>query len=262
MSMLETITRGKTLKPPRIIIYGTEGVGKSTWASQAPNPVFVQTEDGINEIDTAKFPLARNYDDVTNALAALRDEPHDFRTIVVDSLSGLEPMIWQEVCREAGVNSIERVDGGFGKGYVIACKWWMRFRDLLQELNDRRGMIVILIAHMGVMEVKDPESQTYDRTCPRLHKKAVAIMTQWADAVFQAKQKFRVQKTGAGLSERGIAVPTGADGGERVLRTIGNAAIVSKNRWGLPSEIPLSWHDFMDAYTAGIASPQGGEANG
>lgn len=258
MSLLQSITKGKTPKPPRIIVYGTEGVGKSTLASQAPNPIFIQTEDGINEIDCAKFPLSHTFEEVMSELNALLNEPHDYQTVVVDSLSGLEPMIWREVCCEAGVNTIERVEGGFGKGYIIALKWWERFRDVLQALNDKRGMIVILIAHMGVMEVKDPEAQTYDRTCPRLHKKAVAVMTQWADAIFQAKQKFRIQKTGTGLSERGIAVPTGADGGERVLRTVGNAAVVAKNRWQLPSEIPLSWNAFMKAYQKAAS---GGESH-
>ena len=86
MSLLQSITKGKTPKPPRIIIYGTEGVGKSTWASQAPNPVFVQTEDGINEIDCAKFPLAHNFEEVMSELTALLNEPHEYQTVVVDSL--------------------------------------------------------------------------------------------------------------------------------------------------------------------------------
>ena len=90
MSLLENITRGRESKPPRIFAYGQEGVGKSTFGAAAPNPIFIQTEDGLGEIDTAKFPLAKSLNDVLNALTALRDEPHDFQTVVLDSADWLE----------------------------------------------------------------------------------------------------------------------------------------------------------------------------
>ncbi|MBQ6470735.1 MAG: AAA family ATPase, partial [Victivallales bacterium] len=82
MSLLSTITKGRENKPPRLFVYGQEGVGKSLFSASAPNPIFVQTEDGLGEIDTAKFPLAKNLADVTSAMTALRDEPHDFQTVV------------------------------------------------------------------------------------------------------------------------------------------------------------------------------------
>ena len=94
MSMLESITRGRESKPPRLLVYGQEGTGKSTFAAGAPSPVFVQTEDGLGEIDTAKFPLAKKFEEVTDALTALRDEPHDFQTVVVDSADWLERLVW------------------------------------------------------------------------------------------------------------------------------------------------------------------------
>ena len=120
MSMLENIRRGRESKPPRLFIYGQEGVGKSTVGAAAPNPVFVQTEDGLGEIDTAKFPLAKNLADVTSAMTALRDEPHDFQTVVLDSADWLERLIWDRVCQDFGIRSIEKADGGYGKGYVRA----------------------------------------------------------------------------------------------------------------------------------------------
>ena len=110
MSMLENITRGRESKPPSLFIYGQEGVGKSTVGAAAPNPVFVQTEDGLGEIDTAKFPLAKNLNDVLAALNALRDEPNDFQTVVLDSADWLERLIWDQVCAEFGVRSIEKAD--------------------------------------------------------------------------------------------------------------------------------------------------------
>lgn len=248
MSLLKSITVGKTPKPPKILIYGYEGVGKSFWAANAPKPIFVQTEDGLNQIDTAKFPLSTTFDDVMNKLVAIRDEEHDYETLVLDTLSGLEPMIWEVVCKEYGVKSIEKVDGGYARGYSHALTYWTHFRNMLDEINEKRGMMIILVAHVGTQEVKDPETATYDRTSPRIHKKASALITQWCDNIFQAKQKYRVQKSSEGFNqERGIATPLGAGGGERVIRTVGNAAVIAKNRFDLPEELPLEFGAFLNA---------------
>ncbi len=248
MSLIESITRGKGNKPPRLFVYGQEGVGKSTFGAAAPSPVFVQTEDGLGEIDTAKFPVAGSYDDVRNALAALRDEPHGFQTVVLDSADWLERLIWDKVCKDFGVRSIEKADGGYGKGYVHALTQWRETVLLLDELRNLRGMVVIVIAHSKVERFEDPENSAYDRYTPRLHKAATSLLCEWADAVLFATKRFRVSKEeGGGFNkERAIATAIGADGGERVLRTVGGPACIAKNRFGLPSEIPLSW----DAFTA------------
>ena len=250
MSMLESITRGREGKPPRLLVYGQEGTGKSTFAAGAPSPVFVQTEDGLGEIDTAKFPLAKKFEEVTDALTALRDEPHDFQTVVVDSADWLERLVWDRVCRDFGVRSIEKADGGYGKGYVHALTHWRQMVDLLNDLRDRRGMIAILIAHSKVERFEDPENAAYDRYTPRLHKAATSLLCEWVDAVLFATKRFRVGKEqGSGFQgERAIATAIGADGGERILRTVGSPACIAKNRFSLPSAIPLSWEAFMAAY--------------
>jgi hypothetical protein len=257
MSLLESITRGKENKPPRIFLYGQEGVGKSCTAAQAPNPIFIQTEDGLDEINTSKFPLAKNLNDVLNALAALRDEQHDFRTVVLDSADWLERLIWDKVCQDFGVRSIEKADGGYGKGYVHALTYWRQIVSLFNDLRNVRGMIVIVIAHSKVERFEDPENAAYDRYTPRLHKSATSLLCEWVDAVLFATKRFRVSKEeGTGFQgDRAIATAIGANGGERILRTVGSPACIAKNRFNLPAEIPLSWQAFMDAYASG------GEAN-
>ena len=112
MSLLTRIHRGKQPLPPRLILYGTEGIGKSTFASQAPSPVFVQTEDGLSEIACDKFPLATTLDDVLSSLTALVAEQHDYQSVVIDSLDWLERLIFDELCRQYDVTSIEKVDNG------------------------------------------------------------------------------------------------------------------------------------------------------
>jgi len=227
----------------------------STIAAAAPNPIFVPTEDGLGEIDCAKFPLARSFSDVQSALTALRDEPHDFQTVVLDSADWLERLIWDQVCAEFGVRCIEKADGGFGKGYVHALTHWRKVVSLLDELRNKRGMIALIIAHSKVERFEDPENAAYDRYTPRLHKHAASLLSEWVDAVLFATRRFRIQKENAGFSgERGIAAPIGADGGERILRTVGSPACIAKNRFGLPSEIPLSWAAFIEAYGKAGAS--------
>ena len=250
MGMLEHIQTGRENKPPRIMLYGQEGVGKSTFGASAPAPIFIQTEDGLGEIDCCKFPLAQSVEDVIIELTALRDEEHNFRTVVIDSLDWLERLIFDEICKEFGVRSIEKADGGYGKGYVDALVHWRKVLALLDDLRNKRGMMVILLAHAKVERFEDPENAAYDRYSPRLHKHAASLVSEWVDTVLFATKRMRVSKDG---DSRTIAAPIGADGGELIIRTNGSPACIAKNRYGLPNEIPLSWDEFIQAYRNCVA---------
>jgi hypothetical protein len=251
MSLLASIQRGRTPKPPRLVVYGTEGIGKSTFAAGAPNPVFIPTEDGLDAIDCAKFPLATNYGDVRDALAELHTQPHDYETVVIDSLDWLERLIWDRVCHESGVKSIEKADGGFAKGYTAALTYWREVVDHLNLLRNHRGMVVVLIAHAKVEKFEDPESSPYDRYSPRLHKHAAALVCEWADAVLFATRRFRTQTEDAGFNrKRTIAHAIGKGGGERILRCVGGPACIAKNRFGIVDDLPLSWAAFIAALSS------------
>jgi hypothetical protein len=264
VTLLETVHRGKRPMPPRIVLYGTEGIGKSTFGAGAPAPIFVQTEDGLGEIDCHAFPVARTLADVRDSLAALYTEPHEYQAVVLDSLDWLERLIWEEVCRAFGVKSIEKADGGYGKGYTHALTYWREVIEGLDALRADRGMVVICIAHARVEKFEDPESTAYDRYSPRLHKHAAALVTEWADAVLFATRRFRTEIEEAGFNRsRTIAAPVGADGGERIIRAVGGPACIAKNRYGLPAELSLSWNALVAAMTASAAtSTEGAPANG
>ncbi len=262
MGLMDIIQRGRQPMPPRLMIYGVEGVGKSTLAAHAPNPVFIQTEDGLAEIECDKFPLAASVDDVANALAELRTAEHSYQTVVIDSLDWLERLIWDDVCREFKVSCIEKADGGYQRGYVHAVGRWRRLVDDLNVLRMGKRMAVILIAHAKVEKFEDPETTTYDRYSPRLHKHACALLTEWVDAVLFATRKFRTEKEEQGFGkERTIAVAIGSDpGGDRILRTVGGPSCVAKNRFNLPTELPLSWPALMAGLTPNdTPAPEGEE---
>ena len=249
MGLLQQIQSGRTQMPPRIMTYGTEGIGKSTLAAGTPRPIFVQTEDGLGEIDCDKFPLARSFDDVLAALNELATDSHPYETVVIDSLDWLERLIWDAVCKRESATTIEKVGGGYGKGYILALDFWRKFIDRLIALHSGRQMMVFLIAHAKVEKFEDPEASAYDRYSPRLHKHAAALITEWCDAVLFASRRFTTRSEDAGFGrQRAIAAPIGAGGGERILRTSGGPSCVAKNRYRLKAEIPLSW----DALVSGI----------
>jgi hypothetical protein len=248
MTLMSRVERGRTPKPPRLLVYGTEGIGKSTFAASAPRPIYVQTEDGLDEIACDKLPLATTYDAVLGALAELRHEQHEYETVVIDSLDWLERLVWDKLCGQYGVSSIEKVDGGYARGYMHALTFWREIIDHLNVLRGARGMVVLLIAHAKVERFEDPESSPYDRYSPRLHRHAAALVGEWCDAVLFATRRIRTQTEDAGFNrKRTIAHAIGKDGGERILRCVGGPSCVAKNRYGIAADLPLSWAAFMAA---------------
>lgn len=237
--MLETITRGRTYEPPRLVLYGMEGIGKSTFGAAFPNSVFVQTEDGLGQIDCAKFPLCRKYEETSRQLAALKDEKHNFKTVVVDSLDWLERLIWDKVCRDQKTDSIDAI--GYGKGYGYALNYWRQILSALDELR-AKGMIVLLLAHAVAADYADPEIQGLKRFEPRLHKTARSLIAEYADAVFLATRKF--------------GAANGDANNPRIVRTEPTPYQVAKSRYSIPNELPLDAGAVLSAIKSSIQETQ------
>lgn len=242
---LKSLRKGRHDAPLRMLVYGEHGMGKTTFGSMAPNPVFIPTEDGLTAIDTTAFPLAKSYQDVLDAMAALYTEKHDHKTVVLDSLDWLEALIWAHVAKEAGHENIE--DFGYGKGYVYAAD---RFREVLSGLDalrSERGMACILTAHSQVKRFDDPASEPYDRYMLKLHAKAGDIVQEWADIVGFAAQEMIVKKEDVGFNKkvsRGVAI------GGHVLHLKRTPAYDAKTRFPLPDVVPLEWPAFAAALAA------------
>ncbi|MGE0378967.1 MAG: ATP-binding protein [Planctomycetaceae bacterium] len=236
MALLDHIERGIQHKPRRVLLYGVHGIGKSSFGASAPQAIFLPTEDGLSNIDCARFPLARSYDEVMTALMELYSEPHDFQTVVIDSADWLERLIWAHVCRTRSKEAIE--DFGYGKGYTYALDPWRDVLNGLDALRNERRMLVILLAHAKIERFENPETEAYDRYSPRLNKHASAIIQDWCDEVLFATYKVHTKQTDEGFDRtrtRGIGT------GDRILRTTERPAHVAKNRLGLPEELPLDY---------------------
>ena len=124
-SILKRVSAGRLTRPQKAVIYGPEGIGKSTLASQFPKPVFLDTEGGSHHLDVARLPAPKSWDDVTHAVAALESESHGFRTLVIDTADWLEKLLIEHVCQRNSKTSIE--DFGYGKGYVVLAEEAAKF---------------------------------------------------------------------------------------------------------------------------------------
>lgn len=232
---LASITRGPIITPPRLIIYGPHGVGKTTFLSEAPSPILLPTEDGQGTLDIASFPVAKTYADVCEAIGTLLQDQHEFQTFGLDSLDWLEPIIWAETCRRNNWSDIEQP--GYGKGFTAAVDVWKEFFAGLVALREAKGMQVILTAHTEIKVFNDPSNDPYDRYGIKLQKRASEVCQEWADAVLFANFKSYVQKSTKGSFKQ--VVSRGVSLGERVLYTEERASHLAKNRYGMPAEIAM-----------------------
>ena len=236
---LKSIRKNDAMAAPRIMVYGVEGIGKSTFGAGAPNPIYILTEDGLGSLKVDHFPLATSFQDVMDAIATLYKENNAFETVIIDSLDWLEAIIQREIEQK-----YDAKDLAYGKGSLIAAEKWREILDGLNALRNDKGMAVILIAHTTIKRFDSPEVEPYDRYQPKLQERSNAVVREWADAVLFANYKTIVKKDDVGFNQtnnRGIST------GERLLFTSERPAYMAKNRYNMPESIPLSWDAFAEA---------------
>lgn len=238
-----SVTTGRLVKPDRVLIFGTEGVGKSTWAASAPDPIFIPCEDGTANLDVARFPEPETWPDLLTALSVLTTEKHVYKTAVVDTVDAAESMLWRYICDRDGKDSIEAY--GYGKGYTAALDEWRVFMAAVERLQRERKMGVILVAHSWIKTFKNPEGEDFDRYELKLHAKASGLLKEWCeDVLFAHYETFAVKDDKNGKAK-------GVSSGARVVHTQRTAAWDAKNRHALPEMLPLSYEDFAAAVRAG-----------
>jgi len=223
--------------PVKTVVYGAEGIGKSTFASHFPAPLFVDTEGSTARMDVARTETPTSLAMLTQILCEVRDKPQGFRTLVLDTADWAERLCVQAVCQKNGKTGIE--DFGYGKGYSYVYEEMGRILNLLGEIAER-GMHIVITAHAAIRKFEQPDEMgAYDRwelkliNSPRCN--VCAMLKEWADMVLFANYKtFAVaaDKDGKKLKARG---------GERVMYTSHNPCWDAKNRFGLPPELPFDF---------------------
>ncbi len=261
MSLAEIVGKGSGL-PGRYILHGVEGVGKTSFAAFAPRPIFIQTagETGLETlIDSGRlpeiphWPAVRSWDELLGAINALTNDPHEYRTLVFDTLNGAERLCFDEVTRR-DFNGCpgEKGFAGYSRGAEVSqVDWRMMFAEL-DALRESRRMAILCLCHTRVKPFKNPEGPDYDRFAPDMHEKSWGNAHKWADAVlFMNYETFFHEGDGKKTGKvKAASTQT------RLMFTERHAAYDAKNRFGLPAEIELgesgeaAWQSFADALKA------------
>lgn len=253
MSLASITSTRQINRPLRIALFGVPGVGKSTFAAQAPSPIFLCAEDGAGFLDAKAFPKPLSWQDVLDAVETLLRDEHPFKTLVIDTLDALESLCWEHVCRMHGGSKIRSIeDFGYGKGYQHAVEAWEQLLRRLEQLQARRGLHLVLIAHAVARDHKDPDHDAWKRWTMKLHSKSADVIAGWVDAVLFAAPEMVSKKEG--LKVRGFAT------GERLLYTEAAGSHEGKNRYGLPPSMPLDWAGFWTAVQQSQAAVQQSQA--
>lgn len=221
-------------KPPVMVIYGVGKIGKTSLASEFPSPVYLCTdgERPPSDVDLPSPGTVGTFTDLLDVLEELITGEHDFQTVIIDSLDGLEPLIWQATSERLGVGSIE--EAGYGKGYVEAETEWSEYFAALSALADA-GIAVVQIAHPEIKRFDSPTSDPYDRYDIKLHKKASARVREHADVIAFMNYRVSLKEKDVGFKK----TVTHAEGGsDRVIYLEERAGFIAGNRYtGMPASI-------------------------
>lgn len=244
------IIRGVIHCAKKVVIYGPEGIGKSTFAGRFPDPVFIDTEGSTNSMDVARLPKASSWQMLLDQVDYVRTHPAMCRTLIIDTIDWAESMCIRHICDKHRKSGIE--DFGYGSGYVYIKEELGKFLNQLSEVVDA-GVNVVLTAHAQIRKFEQPdELGAYDRWELKLGKKTASqtspLIKEWADMLLFANYKtFSIAVDKDGKKRK-------AQGGERVMYTSHNACWDAKNRYGLPDEVPFSY-DSIRTIIEGNAAP-------
>lgn len=246
---LQSLNTKINRKPPCVVLYGVEGIGKTTWAASAPNPVFICTEKGLDGIEDVPHWEPSGFDEVMETLGVLYTEEHDFQTLTIDSLDWLEPMIWAKVAADNEVPSVDKI--GYGKGFNEAVGHWCDYLEGIDSLRADKGMNVIQIAHSMIKRFDSPETDPYDRYMIKLHEKASSKVREHATVVAFANYQVSIRNNEVGFNKK---VSRAVGSGMRYLHLEERPAYQAKNKYGLPDKIEMKKENGWDELAQHIPS--------
>lgn len=242
--------------PPKILIYGSNGIGKSHFAAAAPNPVFVDLDRNINEIlcvsndKDLDFPI-EDFNDLMRFLAALLNNDHDFKTLVIDSISRIEGLIEEQVFTEAGVTSmadLNKID--YGKSSKRVIPLWDQFYKKIENLWNKKKMIIILIGHHQMKEVKKTTGLNYHRFEPKLTEDSSSLLQNWVSTMLFIDDNPDIKEESIGFG-RTLKKATKSTANRRIIFTNDRTRCLAKNTYNLPLFMNYEsgeqgWNDFYE----------------
>ena len=243
------ILKGKTSRPRKVLLYGTHGVGKTTWAS-GQGTLILDVEGGCGDLGCDRTPVLKTLPDFTTALMEI-DGVSGYQWIAIDTVDWLESLIHADVAAKAGKETI--ADIPFGQGYVSAVKYWSYILTSLNNLATKNNLGVILLSHAKVAQVKPPDGDTYDRYEPDTHKSSSSLLQEWCDEVFFATYKVDIIPKEEGFNK----VRNRALGGtKRVIYTSEAATHLAKHRIEMPATLPMEFRAYLGCIQAAYATTQ------
>lgn len=226
------------IRPPVTLIYGVDGIGKSSLGSEWPDAIYLATagERPPNDVDLPKADI-ESYDDLKSIVGELLTEDHAFKTVIIDSVDGLEPLLNAETCARIGATSIDENAQGspaaFGKGYVAADVEWGEFMSACMALTER-GIAVVLIAHPEIKRFDSPTTDPYDRYGIKLQKRAAALVREQSDIVAFLNYRVSIKEKEVGPKKK---IGHAEGGKERQIHLSEGAGFVAKNRFCMPDAV-------------------------
>lgn len=246
---LSDIKKGKQKRPPRILLYGIQGAGKTTWAASAPGAIITQTEDRTDHVDADRFPLCESFSSACETVKKLIEADHNYRTHITDSLDWLEKLAHKELCEEHGETAItSNAKGsafGYGRGYLLAEEKMRHYLNGLAALRDKKNMGIIIIAHAAIKRFEDPMRESYDQYRPNIHERINSMFAQWVDCVFFVNfEKLTKTEEDSKGRERKIGIGKG----KRILYTEERPSFEAKNSYNLPAELEFPEKDGFQVF--------------
>lgn len=234
------ITRGMIQRALKVVIYGPEGIGKTTFASHFPAPLFIDTENSTDFIDVARFPKPSSWTMLLEEVNSAKRYIGQYLTLVIDTGDWAEMLCKKHILASRSMTSIE--DAGYGKGYVYLAEEWGKLLNALTELRDA-GMNVVLTAHAMMRKFEQPdELGAYDRWELKLEKKTAPMTKEWADMILFANYETYIIKETKG------AAKGKAQGGKRVMYTTHHPCWDAKNRQGLADKLPFEFEQIAGCF--------------
>ena len=238
------IISGKLPVAKRIVFYGAEGIGKSTLASQCPDPLFVDTEGSTTHMDVKRFEAPSSWQMLLDQVQYVIDNPTVCRTLVIDTADWAEQLEINDLCRKKGWDGLE--GAGYGKGYQYSAE---EFGKLLNKLTEvvNKGVNVVITAHATLRKVELPEELgAYDHWEMKTSKKVAPMIKEWADVVLFLNYHVNVINTDGKGAVKG---KNKAQGGRRVIHTTHTPFWDAKNRFGMPDELPLEYESIAPLFS-------------